>query len=60
LNFDPESIKQVPLTNEDLYRRQMAMLKSFLEHCSGREKSTTPGREKITNFSQAKITNPLF
>ena len=32
MNSDPESIKQAPLTNEDLYRRQMAMLKSFLEH----------------------------
>lgn len=31
-NFDTESIKQVPLTTEDLYHRQMAMLKSFLEH----------------------------
>ena len=32
MNSEPESIKQAPLTNEDLYRRQMAMLKSFLEH----------------------------
>ena len=32
MNSDPESIKQAPLTNGDLYRRQMAMLKSFLEH----------------------------
>jgi hypothetical protein len=32
LNSDPESIKQAPLNNGDLYRRQMAMLKSFLEH----------------------------
>jgi len=32
LNSDPELIKQAPLTNGDLYRRQMAMLKSFLEH----------------------------
>ena len=32
MNPDSESIKQAPLTNEDLYRRQMAMLKSFLEH----------------------------
>ena len=32
MNFDTETVKRVSLTNEDLYRRQMAMLKSFLEH----------------------------
>lgn len=32
MNFDAETVKQPPLTNEDLYRSQMAMLKSFLEH----------------------------
>ena len=29
---DSEPIRQEPLTNEDLYRRQMAMLNSFLVH----------------------------
>lgn len=32
MNSNPKSIKQAPLTNEDLYRRQMAILKNFLEH----------------------------
>jgi len=32
LNHDLKFIKRAPLTNGDLYRRQMAMLKSFLEH----------------------------
>jgi hypothetical protein len=32
LNPDLKFIKQAPLTNGDLYRRQMAMLESFLEH----------------------------
>jgi hypothetical protein len=32
LNTNPETTEQEPLTNGDLYRRQMAMLKSFLEH----------------------------
>ena len=32
MNSNPKSIKQAPLTNEDLYSRQMAMLKRFLEH----------------------------
>ena len=30
--MNSEIITQAPLTNEDLYRRQMDMLKSFLEH----------------------------
>ncbi|MCI2057306.1 MAG: hypothetical protein LKJ86_09205 [Oscillibacter sp.] len=32
MNPDLKFIKQAPLTNGDLYRRQMAMLESFLEH----------------------------
>ena len=32
MNTNPETTGQEPLTNGDLYRRQMAMLKSFLEH----------------------------
>ena len=32
LNSDPASIQHAILTNEDLYRHQMDMLKSFLEH----------------------------
>jgi len=32
LNTNPETTDQAPLTNGDIYRRQMAMLKSFLEH----------------------------
>lgn len=32
MNTNPETTEQAPLTNEDLYRRQMAMLKSFLVH----------------------------
>ena len=32
MNHDLKFIKRAPLTNGDLYRRQMAMLKSFLVH----------------------------
>ncbi len=32
MNPDLKFIKQAPLTNGDLYRSQMAMLKGFLEH----------------------------
>lgn len=32
MNFNLESIEQASLTNEDLYRRQTTMLKTFLEH----------------------------
>ena len=32
MNTNPETTEQTPLANGDLYRRQMAMLKSFLEH----------------------------